>query len=209
MNFSALFIHRPVATTLLDRGAGAGGRYRLSFLAGLAPAAGGLPHHSGAGDGCRARARRPWPPPWQHRWNASSAASPGITEMTSSSSLGSTAIVVAVRPEPQHRRRGARRAGGDQRRARPTAGQPAEQSLLSKSQSRRRADADARADLRLCRASPHVRHGVVDPAAETVAGRRRRRSRRRRRRPAGGAGGRQSHRLESLRARSRRSCARC
>ena len=41
--------------------------------------------------------------------------------MTSTSYLGSTSIVAAVRPRPEHRRRRARRAGGDQRGARPPA----------------------------------------------------------------------------------------
>ena len=49
----------------------------------------------------------------------------GVTEMTSTSSLGSTQRHAAVRSRPRHRRRRARRAGGDQRRARPAAGEPA------------------------------------------------------------------------------------
>ena len=60
----------------------------------------------------------------------------GITEMTSSSSLGSTNDHAAVRSEPQHRRRGARRGGGHQRCAHLPAGQPARQSHLSQGESR-------------------------------------------------------------------------
>ena len=79
----------------------------------------------------------------------------------------------AVRPEPQHRRRRARRAGGDQRRARPAAGEPAEQPDLPQGQPGRRADHDPRAHLR------HVDRGrrcTTPPspilAAEALAGRR-------------------------------------
>ena len=72
--------------------------------------------------------------------------------MTSTSYLGSTSIVLQFDLEPQHRRRRARRAGGDQRRARPAAGEPAEQSDLPQGQSGRRADPDPGAHLR------HARH---------------------------------------------------
>ena len=54
----------------------------------------------------------------------------------------------AVRPQPQHRRRGARRAGGDQRRAQPAADRPAEQPDLPQGEPGRRADHDPVADLR-------------------------------------------------------------
>ena len=77
MNFSALFIHRPVGTTLLTMALGARGRSRLSVLAGLALAAGGVSHHPGAGADCLAPARKPWPPRWQRRSNGSSDALPG------------------------------------------------------------------------------------------------------------------------------------
>ena len=63
----------------------------------------------------------------------------GVTEMTSTSLLGATTIVLQFDLEPQHRRRRPRRAGGDQRRAQPVAGEPAEQSLLPEGQPRRRA----------------------------------------------------------------------
>ena len=71
----------------------------------------------------------------------------GVTEMTSSSSLGIDAHHAAVRSQPRHRRRGARRAGGDQRRARAAADRPAEQSDLPQGESGRRADHDPGADL--------------------------------------------------------------
>ena len=72
----------------------------------------------------------------------------GVTEMTSTSYLGSTPHHAAVRPGPQHRRRRARRAGRHQRRARPAAGEPAEQSHVSQGQSGRCADHDPGAHLR-------------------------------------------------------------
>ena len=46
-----------------------------------------------------------------------------VTEMTSTSSVGQARIIAAVRPRPRHQRRRARRAGGDQRRARRPADQ--------------------------------------------------------------------------------------
>ena len=124
----------------------------------------------------------------------------GVTEMTSSSSLGSTSHRPAIRSESEHRCRRARRAGRDQCGARPAAGQLAEQPDIPQSQSGRCADPDSGADLRSRRARPHVRRRVISSAAETLAGRRRRPGVRRRRRAAGRAGGRQSHGPESLRA---------
>ena len=65
---------------------------------------------------------------------------PGVSQMTSVSTLGSTAITLAVRPQPQHRRRGERRAGGDQRGRRAIAEEPADPADLQESQSGRFAD---------------------------------------------------------------------
>ena len=79
---------------------------------------------------------------WRRRSSGSSARIAGVTEMTSTSCLGSTHDHAAVRSRPQHRRRRARRAGGDQRRARPAAGEPAEQPDLPQGQPGRRADHD-------------------------------------------------------------------
>ena len=53
----------------------------------------------------------------------------------------------AIRPRPRHQRRRARRAGGDQRRARRPADQPAQQPDLPQGQPGRRADPDPGADL--------------------------------------------------------------
>ena len=108
----------------------------------------------------------------------------GVTEMTSTSSLGATNDHAAVRSEPQHRRRRARRAGRHQRRARPAARQPAEQSDLPQGQPGRRADHDPGAHLRHATGRPDVRRRRLDPGAEALAGRRRRPGDRRRRRAA-------------------------
>ena len=45
MNFSALFIHRPIGTTLLTIALALAGHDRVPVLAGLALTTGGVPHH--------------------------------------------------------------------------------------------------------------------------------------------------------------------
>ena len=108
----------------------------------------------------------------RRRSSAISGTIADVTEMTSTSSLGSTAHHAAVRPRPRHRRRGARRAGGDQRRARRPADQPAQQPDLPQGQPGRRADHDPRADLGHADAGADLRRRLDRPAAEAVAGRR-------------------------------------
>ncbi len=78
----------------------------------------------------------------------------GITEMSSTSYLGADVDHDPVRSEPQHRRGGPRRAGGDQRGGRPVADEPAQQADLSQDQSGRQRDPDPGADVRLCGPSP-------------------------------------------------------
>ena len=70
---------------------------------------------------CPARAPRRWRRRWRRRSSARSGSIAGVTEMTSSSSLGSTRITLQFDLDARHRRRRARRAGGDQRRAEPAA----------------------------------------------------------------------------------------
>ena len=94
MNFSALFINRPVATTLLTIGMALAGVLAFRLLAGVAPAPGGFPDHPGERRRCPGPSPRPWPPRWPRPWSASSGASPGVTEMTSSSYRGSTGITL-------------------------------------------------------------------------------------------------------------------
>ena len=86
-----------------------------------------------------------------------------VTEMTSSSSVGIDPHHAAIRPRPRHRRRGARRAGGDQRRARRPAGEPAQQPDLPQGQPGRRADPDPGADLRHADPGPDLRRGLDRP----------------------------------------------
>ena len=102
-----------------DRGDRTGGRCGVLAAARLAVAAGRLPDDLASRRTCRARVRRSWPRRSPRRSNVNSAISPGVTEMTSASYLGSTSDHAAVRSEPQHRRRRARCAGGDQCGARP------------------------------------------------------------------------------------------
>ena len=76
----------------------------------------------------------------------------------------------AVRSRPRHQRRGARRAGGDQRGAHAAADGAAEQPDLPQGESRRRADHDPRADLGHHDAGPDVRRGLDRARAEALAG---------------------------------------
>ena len=103
---------------------------------------------------------------------------PGVIEMTSRSSLGLDPHHRAVRPQPQHRRRRARRAGGDQRRAHRPAGRPAVAAVVPQVQSVGDADHDPGADLDHDPAERDVRRRRHRGGAAAVAGRRRRRGRR-------------------------------
>ena len=94
MNISAPFIKRPIGTSLLAAGGAAGRRAGLQYAAGRSVAAGGVPRN------LRCQARLPGASP---ETMASAVATPlerqfgriaGITEMTSTSQLGSTAIVL-------------------------------------------------------------------------------------------------------------------
>ena len=64
-----------------------------------------------------------------------------------------------IRPRPRHRRRRARRAGGDQRGARRSADQPQAEPDLPQGQPGRRADHDPGAHLRHAHPRPDVRRG--------------------------------------------------
>ena len=128
MNISAPFIHRPVATTLLTVGAGAR-RAIVGFrLLPVAP----LPQVDFPT--IQVSAALPGASP---ETMASSVATPlerqfgriaGVTEMTSTSyaRLDRRSRCSSTSSRNIDARR-ARRAGGDQRRARPAAGEPAEQ----------------------------------------------------------------------------------
>ena len=109
----------------------------------------------------------------------------GVTEMTSTSSLGASPDHRPVRPQPQHRRRRARRAGGAQRRAHRPARRPAVAADVPQGQSGGGADPDPGADLEDHVAERGLRRRRHGDRAAPVAGRRRRRCHRRRRRAAG------------------------
>ena len=137
MNFSRPFIERPIGTTLLALGLLLLGIVAYRFL----PVA-SLPSVEFAT--IHVTASRPGADP---ETMAATVAAPlerrlgeiaGVTEMTSVSSLGSTPHLHPVRPQPQHRRRGARRAGGPQRRGDRPAGRPADAAAASRSPTRRR-----------------------------------------------------------------------
>ena len=169
MNLSAPFIDRPVATTLLTFGDRSGGRDCLPPPAGVAAAAGRLPDDFGAGvvagrqprndggyrgDAARALARA-------HRRHHRD----DVVEFARLD-----AHYAAVRPEPRHRRRRARRTGGDQCCAQSAAVRIAQQPDLPQGESRRRADHDPGAHLRHDDAGTDVRCRVDDHRAEAVAG---------------------------------------
>ena len=143
---------------------------------------------------------------------------PGIAQMTSTSSLGSTAVTIQFDLNRQHRRRGQRRSGGDQRCQRPIAEEPAVAADLSQGQSGRLADPSIVGDLghraadqserrsrRATRAADQPdfrrRPGVHRRPAEA------RDSRADRSREAGGQGARR-WKMSAARSRSRRSTVR-
>ena len=177
-------------------------RASLAYIhaAGGAAAAGGFPDHLGHGAPCRAPARRPWPPRVATPLERHLGQIADVTEMTSSSSIGSTQHHAAVRPEPRHRRRRPRRAGGDQRGARRPADRAAQQSDLPQGQPGRRADhdpgahlgdPDARADLRRADTILPQKLSQVKGVGQVS----------RRQLAAGGAGGAQSQRAVQVRHR--------
>jgi multidrug efflux pump len=132
MNISALFIRRPVATTLLTVAVALAGGLAYFFLP-VSP----LPQVDFPT--IQVSAKLPGASP---ETMASSVATPlerqfgriaGVTEMTSSSSLGATSIVLQFDLNRNIDAAGARCPSRHQRSARPIAGQSAEQSLLQKS----------------------------------------------------------------------------
>ena len=110
----------------------------------------------------------------------------------------------AVRRDPRHRRRRARRSGGDQRRPRRPADQPDHQSDLPQDQSGRRADPYPRAHLEDDDTGPDVRRGEQRAGATLVAAQRHRQRHHRRLGAARGARRSQSAGALPLRYRPRR-----
>ena len=120
---------------------------------------------------------------------------PGVIELTSRSSLGSDPHHHPVRPQPQHRRRRARRAGRDQRRA--VADLPGD---LQSRPSFRKSNPAATPIMilaltsRTIPPSAHLRRRRHRGRAAPLADRRRRRGQRQRRRAAGDPRARQPDR---------------
>ena len=169
MNISAPFVHRPVATTLLTVAIALAGAVAFRILP-VSPlpqvdfptisVSAGLP---GASPETMASSVAT---PLERQFGRIAA----VTEMTSSSTLGSLQHHAAVRSEPQHRRRRARRAGRHQRRPRLSAHQSSQQSHLPQGEPGRFADLHARAHLRRARQGPDVRRRVHHHGAEALAG---------------------------------------
>ncbi len=135
MNLSAPFIDRPVATTLLTLGVALAGAIAFRLLP-VSP----LPQVDFPTISVQASL-----PGASPETMAATVAMPlerslgrisDVTEMTSSSSLGSTRITLQFDIKPRHRRRRARRAGRDQRRAQPAPDGAPEQSHLPQGESR-------------------------------------------------------------------------
>ncbi len=193
MIISAPFIRRPVATTLLTLAVALAGAVAFTVLP-VSP----LPQVDFPTIAVAASL-----PGASAEIMASSVAAPlerqfghiaGLAEMTSSSSLGTTSITLAVRPQPQYRFRRARCGGGNQCRANLPAGQPSRQSDLSQGQSGRRADHDPRAHLGEIRPRQAVRRRLHRHPAEALADR-------------GRGTGERGRRHAPLRARGSRPCA--
>ena len=202
MNLSAPFIERPVATTLLTLGVALAGAIAFPLLPVSPLPQVDYPDDLGAGVAAR---REPGDDGGDGRDAARALARPhrrrhrdDVVELARLD-----AHHAAVRPLPRHRRRRARRAGGDQRRARAAADRAAEQSDLPQGESGRRADHDPGAHVGHDDAGPDVRRRIDDHRAEAVAGRRRRPGERRRQLAAGGARRAQSAGAQQVRHRVR------
>ena len=169
MNFSSVFIRRPIATTLLTIGLALAGMTRVL------PAAGGVAAQCGHPDDLRLGldGRRQPRDDVDQRGDAAGAPS-GHHRRRHRDDVaqlgGHHAGRAAVRARPRHRRRRARRAGGDQRRARRSSRLAQIQSDLSQDQSGVCAGDDPGADLRHADAGPDLRFRLDHPAAEAEPG---------------------------------------
>ena len=94
MNLSRPFISPPGRDDAADDRRRARRHFRVHEAAGRAVAAGRFPDHFGAGARCRARARRPWRPASPAPLERHLGSIADVTEMTSSSSVGSTRITL-------------------------------------------------------------------------------------------------------------------
>ncbi len=157
-----------------DHAADAGHRARrrrcLLPAAGRSAAPGRLPHHLRPGP----VARREPGGDGEQRGDAVGAASGPDRRRHRNDLLqqrGFDAHHAPVRPRPRHRRRGARRSGGDQCGARRSAGEPEKQSDVSQGQPGRCAGNDPGADLRDADARPALRRCDNGAGTEALADR--------------------------------------
>ena len=196
------FIRRPVATTLLTIGLALAGLFAFCKLP-VAP----LPQVDfptiSVTRRCRAPAPTRWRRPWRRRSNAISAIIADVTEMTSSSTVGSTRITLqfGLNRNIDGAARDVQAAINAARADLPTSLR--QQPDLPQGQPGRRADRDPGADLRHPDARPDLRRRLDGPAAGLVADRRHRPGRDRRQLAAGGAGRAQPARAVQIRHRPR------
>ena len=192
MNFSRPFIERPIGTTLL-----AIGLFLLGAVAYVNLPVASLPsiefptirvNASLPGADAETMAARV-AAPLERRLGEI----PGVNEMTSVNSLGSTAHLHPVRPHPRHRRRRPGRAGRHQRRGRGPAGRHAIAAELPEIEPVRLADPDPGADLQDHPGQRHVRRRRYRDRPAHLAGRGRGRGDGSRRRAARHPRARQPH----------------
>ena len=170
MNISETFIRRPVATTLLTVGVTLVGVVAFRFLPVSAlpqvefPTISVSANLPGASPETMATSVAA---PLEHQF----ARIAGVTEMTSSSALGSSEHHLAIRTEPRYRRRGAGCSSRDHGGPRRSPGQSPQQTHVSQDQSGRRADSHSVLDLRHREPGPDVRRRLQHPSAEIVADR--------------------------------------
>ena len=202
MNLSRLFIHRPVATTLLTRGDRPGWSRCLQRVAGVSAAPGRFPHHL----------RRRRPARSQRRNHGSFRChSSGAAIRPHRRRHGNDLDQFAwqhghhapVRPQPQHRWRSARRGGRHQRGAHLPARQPAREPHLPQSESGRLAHHGHRPHLGHLRPRQALRRGFHHRPAEALANSGSRPGHHRRRRAAFGPRRCESHAAQPLRAHAR------
>ena len=174
MNICEPFIRRPIATILLAVGLTVIGLVAYCLAADRRRAAGRRSDHPESPPSCPAPAPRPWRPSVAAPLERELALISGVTSLSSTSSLGSTAITGRVRSRPQRRRRRAGRPDRDQRRRRAAAEEPAEPADLREGQPGRRAADVDRGDLgrpadregrRLCRELSGAAESRASPAS--------------------------------------------
>ena len=207
MNISAPFIARPVATTLLTIGIALAGDLCVLQASGLAAAASGFPDYLSAGD---VAGRQPGNRCVHCRRAAGTPPRPDCrSDRDDIHQFGGVSSGrAAVRPGSRHQWRGARCAGGDQRRPGGPADYPAQQSDVLEGQSGGCANRDPDTDLTHADGWAALRRRGDRAVANTVADQRRRPGDRWWRGASSGTCGVESDRAVQIRHRVGR-CAGC